>query len=164
MPACVRRHLPLYVGHGVVYPTGWLPYFLIAGTLRPTHQIPAVIFASDSSLCGDCRHIYLRVEYFSPSNSECIFRCFELPLLLFQATRSGDEPFVEVLLLQQLVRCEIVRTVIFVGDGLLIQVVLFGWLFNGMFVIHRFDLLYGWVYMAAVFVEAGLCVALSSPS
>ena len=61
----------------------------------------------------------------------------------------------EVLLLQQLVRCEIVRTVIFAGDGLLIQVVLFGRLFNGMFVVHRFVLLYGWVCMAAVFVEAG---------
>ena len=40
------------------------------------------------------------VEYFAPSDSERIFRCFELLLLLFQATRSGDEPFVEVLLLQ----------------------------------------------------------------
>ena len=96
------------------------------------------------------------VEYFAPSDSECIFRCFELPLLLFQATRSGDEIFVEVLLLQQLVRCEIIRTVVFAGDGLFIQVVLFGRLFNGMFVVHRFDLLYGWVYMAAAFVEAGL--------
>ena len=104
------------------------------------------------------------VEYFAPSDSECIFCCFELQLLLFEATRSGDEPFVEVLLLQQLVRREIVRTVIFVEDGLFIQVVLFGQLFNGMFVVHRFDLLYGWVCMAAVFVEARLCAALSSPS
>ena len=75
------------------------------------------------------------VEYFAPSDSECIFRCFELPLLLFQAMRSGDEPFVEVLLLQQLVRREIVRTVIFAGDGLFIQVVLFGWLLESMFVV-----------------------------
>ena len=82
----------------------------------------------------------------------------------FLGSRSGDEPFVEVLLLQQLVRCEIVRTVIFTGDGLFIQVVLFGRLFNGMFFVHQFDLLYGWVCMAAVFVEAGLCAALSSPS
>ena len=58
------------------------------------------------------------IEYFAPSDSECIFRSFELPLLLFQAMRSGDEPFVEVLLLQQLVRREIVRTVIFDGVGL----------------------------------------------
>ena len=96
------------------------------------------------------------VEYFAPSDSECIFRCFELPLLLFQATRSGDEPFVEVLLLQQLVRREIAWTVIFTGDGLLTRVVLFGRLLDGMFVVHRFALLYGWVCMAAVFVEAGL--------
>ena len=91
------------------------------------------------------------VEYFAPSDSECIFRCFELPLLLFQATRSGDEPFVEVLLLQRCVRREIVRTVIFAGDGLFIQVILFGWLLEGMFTVHRFALLYGWV-----FIEAGL--------
>ena len=81
------------------------------------------------------------VEYFAPSDSECIFRCFELPLLLFQATRSGDEPFVEVLLLQQLVRREIVQTVIFTRDGLFIQVVLFGRLLDSMFVVHRFALL-----------------------
>ena len=69
---------------------------------------------------------------------------------------SGDEPFVEVLLLQQLVRREIVRTVIFAGDGLFIQVVLFGRLLDGKFVVHRFALLYGWVCMGAIFVEAGL--------
>ena len=58
------------------------------------------------------------IEYFAPSDSECIFRCFELPLLLFQATRSGDEPLVEVLLFQRLVRRVVVRTIIFTGDGL----------------------------------------------
>ena len=99
------------------------------------------------------------VEYFAPSNSECIFHSLELPLLLFQATRSGDEPFVEVLLLQELVRCEVVRTVIFAGDGLFglfIQVAMFGRLLEGMFVVRRLVLLYGWVCMAVVFVEAGL--------
>ena len=107
------------------------------------------------------------VEYFDPSDSECMFRCFELPLLLFQATRGGEEPLVEVLLLQQLVQREVVRTIIFVGDGLFglfTQVALFGRLLDGVFIVRRFDLLYGWVYMAAVFVEAGLCAALSSPS
>ena len=106
------------------------------------------------------------VAYFAPSDSECIFRSFELPLLLFQAMRSGDEPFVEVLLLQRLVRREIVRTIIFTGDGLFglfIQVALFGWLLEGMFVVRRLVLLYGWVCMAAVFVEAGLGAALTSP-
>ena len=88
------------------------------------------------------------VEYFAPSDSECIFRYFELLLLLFQATRSGDEPLVEVILLQQLVRCEVIWTIIFAGDrlfGLSIQVALFGWLLDGMFVVRRFVLLYGWV-------------------
>ena len=58
------------------------------------------------------------IEYFAPSDSECIFRCFEPPFLLFQATCGGDEPLVEVLMLQQFVRREIVRTIIFPGDGL----------------------------------------------
>ena len=101
------------------------------------------------------------VEYFAPSDSECIFRCFELPLLLFQATCSGDEPFVEVLLLQQLVRREVVRTIIFVGDGLFglfTQVALFGRLLNGMFVVRQFALLYGWVS-----VEVGFGAALTPP-
>ena len=74
------------------------------------------------------------VEYFGPSDSECIFRCFELPLLFFQATRSGDEPLVEVLLLQRLVRREVVRTIIFAGDGLFGLSALFGRLLDGMFV------------------------------
>src|SRR3954467_10313094 len=95
------------------------------------------------------------VEYFAPSDSECIFRSFELPLLLFQATRSGDEPFVEVLLLQELVRREVVRTVIFAGDGLVIQVALFGWLLNVMFIVRWLALLCSWVFMTSVSVEAG---------
>ena len=101
------------------------------------------------------------VEYFAPSDSECIFRCFELPLLLFQATRSGDEPLVEVLLLQQLVQREVVRTIIFAGDGLFglfIQVALFGRLLDGMFVVCRFVLLCG-----SVSVEVGFGVALPPP-
>ena len=98
------------------------------------------------------------IEYFAPSYYDCIFRCFELPLLLFQATRSGDEPLVEVLLLHEFIQRKVVGTVVFIGDGvfgLFIQVVLFGRLLDGMFVVHRFTLLYGWVCMAAVFVEAG---------
>ena len=99
------------------------------------------------------------VEYFAPSNSECIFRCFELPLLLFQATRSGHELLVEVLLLQQVVWREVVRTIIFAGDGLFglfIQVALFRRLLDGMFVVRQLALLYGWVS-----VEAGFAVALT---
>ena len=98
------------------------------------------------------------VEYSVPSDSECIFRCFELPLLLFQATRSGDEPLVEVLVLQRLVRREVVRTIIFAGDGLFGLPALFGWLLDGMFVFRLFALLYGWVS-----VEVGLGAALTPP-
>ena len=74
------------------------------------------------------------IEYFPPSDSECIFRCFELPLLLFQAMRSGDEPLVEVLVLQRLVRREVVRTIIFAGDGLFGLSALFELLLDGIFV------------------------------
>ena len=74
------------------------------------------------------------IEYFAPSDSECIFRCFELPLLLFQATCNGNEPLVEVLVFQQLVRCEVVRTIIFLGDSLFVLSALFGRLLDGMFV------------------------------
>ena len=74
------------------------------------------------------------IEHFAPSDFECIFRCFEPPLLLFQATCSGDEPLVEVLMFQQFVRREIVRTIIFPGDGLFGLSALFGWLLDGMFV------------------------------
>ena len=164
MPACVRRHLPLYVGHGVVYPSWWLPYFLIAGALRPPHQIPVVIFASDRCCVATVAVFVCGVEYFAPSNSECIFRCFELSLLLFQATRSGNEPFVKVLLFQQLVRHEVVRTIIFVGDGLFglfTQVTLFGRLLDDMFVVRLFALLCGWVCMTAVSVEVGFGAALT---
>ena len=106
------------------------------------------------------------VEYFAPSDSKCVFRCFELPLLLLQAARRGDEPFVEVLLLQQLVRREVVRTIIFAGDGLFgsfTQIALFRWLLDGMFVVRRFALLCGWVCMAAISVEVGYGAALTPP-
>ena len=74
------------------------------------------------------------IEYFAPSDPECIFRCFEPPLLLFQATCSGNEPLVEVLMFQQFVRHEVVRTIIFPGDGLFGLSALFGRLLDGMFV------------------------------
>ena len=101
------------------------------------------------------------VEYSAPSDSECIFRCLELPLLLFQATRSGDEPLVEVLLLHEPIQRKVVRTVVFAGDGvfdLFVQVALFGRLLDGMFVVRRFALLYGWVS-----VEVGFGAALTPP-
>ena len=57
---------------------------------------------------------------------------------------------------QQFVQREVVQTIIFPGDGLFGLSALFGRLLDGMFVVHRFALLYGWVCMAAVFVEAGV--------
>ena len=80
--------------------------------------------------------------------------------------RNGDEPLVEVLLLQQLVRREVVRTIIFAGDGLFglfIQVALFRWLLDGMFVVRRFALLCGWVCMAAVSIEVGFGATFPPP-
>ena len=80
--------------------------------------------------------------------------------------RSGDEPFVEVLLLHEFIRCKVVRTVVFARDrvfGLFIQVSLFGRLLEGMFVIRRLVLLYGWVCMAAISVEVGFVAALMPP-
>ena len=46
---------------------------------------------------------------------------------------------------QQFVRREVVRTIIFPGDGLFGLSALFGRLLDGMFVVRRFALLYGWV-------------------
>ena len=80
--------------------------------------------------------------------------------------RSGNEPFVEVLLLHEFIRRKVVRTVVFAGDGvfgLFIQVSLFGRLLEGMFIVRRLVLLYGWVCMAAVSVEARLGAAFASP-
>ena len=59
--AYVQRRLPLYVGHEVVYPTGWLfLFFFIAGALRPHHRIQVAACTSGRSLCGDCRRTLLR--------------------------------------------------------------------------------------------------------
>ena len=74
------------------------------------------------------------IEYFAPSDLECIFHCFEPPLLLFQATCSGDEPLVEVLMFQQFVWCEVVWAIIFPGDWLFGLSALFGRMLDGMFV------------------------------
>ena len=79
--------------------------------------------------------------------------------------RSGDEPFVEVLLVHEFIRRKVVRTVAFARDGvfgLFIQVSLFGRLLEGMFIVRRLVLLYGWVCVAAVSVEAGLGAAITS--
>ena len=78
---------------------------------------------------------------------------------------SGDKPFVEVLLLHELIRRKVIRTVVFAWDGvfgLFIQDALFGRLLEGMFVVRQLVLLYGWVCMAAFSVEAWLGAALMS--
>ena len=56
----------------------------------------------------------------------------------------------EVLLLQEFVRCEVIQTVIFAGDGLfglILRVAVVGRWFNAMFVVRWLTLLYRWVYM-----------------
>ena len=66
-------------------------------------------------------------------------------------------------MLRWCVRREIIRTIVFAGDGLIIRFILFGWLLGCMFVTHWFDLHYGWVIMSVVVIEAGLGAALASP-
>ena len=75
------------------------------------------------------------IEYFAPSDAVCIFRCLEPPLLLSQATCSGDEPLVEVLMFQQFVWCEVVRAIIFPGDWLFGLSALLGRMLDGMFIV-----------------------------
>ena len=74
------------------------------------------------------------IEYFAPSDPECIFRCLEPLLLLSQATCSGDEPLVEVLMFRQFVWCEVVRAIILPGDWLFGLSALFGRMLDRMFV------------------------------
>ena len=76
------------------------------------------------------------IECFAPYDHECIFRCFEPPLLLFQATCSGNEPLVEVLMFQQFVRREVVRAIILPRDWLFGLSALLGRMLDGMFIIR----------------------------
>ena len=72
----------------------------------------------------------------------------------------------EVLLLHEPIRCTVVETVVFAGDGvfgLFIQVAMFGRLLDAMFVVRRLALLCGWVCMTVVSVEAGFGAALAPP-
>ena len=46
---------------------------------------------------------------------------------------------------------------------MIVRFILFGWLLGGVFIVHWFALLYGWVSMGAVVIEAGLRAALASP-
>ena len=76
------------------------------------------------------------LEYLAPSDPKCILRCLEPLLLLFQATCSGDEPLVEVLMFQQFVWCEVVRAIILPGDWLLVLSALLGRMLDGMFIVR----------------------------
>src|SRR4051812_33993061 len=65
----------------------------------------------------------------------------------------------EILLLQELVRCDVIQTVIFAEDGLfglILHVALVGRWFNAVFVVRWLTLLYRWVCMIVVSAEAGL--------
>ena len=76
------------------------------------------------------------VEYFTPSDSECVLCSPEPVLLLFQTPRSGNQPLMGILLLRVLVWCDIIRTVIFDGVGL------FGLILRDALVGRWFTLLY----------------------
>ena len=97
------------------------------------------------------------VEYFTPSDSECVLRSPKPLLLLFLTPRSGNKPLMGILLLRAPVRCDIVRTVIFDGVGLL------GLILRVALVGRWFTLLYRWVYMTDVSSEAGFGAALTPP-
>ena len=98
VPACVRRRLPLFVCHVVVYPARHPLCFLIVGALWPLRQIRAIVCAS-VALCLAAIAVLVRgLEYLAPSHSEYVFRCFKLPLLLLKTSCSGDEPFVKIFL------------------------------------------------------------------
>ena len=75
------------------------------------------------------------IEYLAPSDPECILRCLEPPLLLFQAMCSGDEPLVEVLKFRQFFWCEVVRAIILPGDWLFGLSALLGRMLDGMFIV-----------------------------
>ena len=97
------------------------------------------------------------VEYFTPSDSECVLRSPEPLLLLFQTPRSGNKPLMGILLLRAPVRCDVVRTVIFDGVGL------FGLIPRVALVWRWCTLLYRWVYMIVISAEAGFGVVFTPP-
>ena len=71
-----------------------------------------------------------------------------------------------ILLLRVLVRCDVVRTVIFDGVGLfglILRVAMVGRWFNAVFVVRWLTLLYRWVYMIIVSAEVGFGAALMLP-
>ena len=106
------------------------------------------------------------VEYFTPSDSECVLCSPEPLLLLFQTPRSGNKPFVGTLLLRVSVRCDVIRTIIFDGVGLfglILRVAVVGRWFNAVFVVRWLTLLYRWVYRIAASAEAGFGAALTPP-
>ena len=71
-----------------------------------------------------------------------------------------------ILLLRVPVWCDVIRTVIFAGDGLfglILRVAVVGLRFHAVFVVRWLTLLYRWVYMIAVSTEVGFGAALTLP-
>ena len=71
-----------------------------------------------------------------------------------------------ILLLRVPVRCDVIQTIIFTGDGLfglILRVAMVGRCFNAMFVVRWLTLLYRWVYMIAISADAGFGAALTPP-
>ena len=106
------------------------------------------------------------VEYFTPSDSECVLCSPEPLLLLFQTPRSGNKPLMGILLLRVPIQRDVIWTVIFAVVGLfslILRVAMVGRWFNALFVVRWLALLYRWVYMIVVSAEAGFRAALTSP-
>ena len=71
------------------------------------------------ALCAIVAVFFFSVYHFIPSAVEHFLRGLKPLLLLLQAPRGGDKPFVEVLLFQVLFRddeCIVIRTVLLSGD------------------------------------------------
>ena len=96
------------------------------------------------------------VEYFTPSDSECVLCSPEPLLLLFQTPRSGKKLFMGILLLWVPVRCYVVRTII------PNRICLFGLNIRIGVVRQQFALLQRWVCVIAISVEAGFGATLAS--
>ena len=88
------------------------------GDLGPPHRIR--VATSASVALGGVITTILRccVEYFTPSDLECVLRSLEPLFLLFQTPRGGNKPLTGILLLWVPVRRYVVRTIIFDRIGL----------------------------------------------
>ena len=86
---------------------------MVAGDLRPPHRIRVATSASVALGVAITAVLRCCVEYFTPSDLECVLRSLEPLLLFFQTPRGGNKPLTGILLLQVSIRCDVVRTIVF---------------------------------------------------